>query len=278
MAEYLIQDSTLAAIGNAIREKTGKTGTLTPTEMTAEISNIETGAELNFKVVGGTTQPSNPTENTIWVNTSTSITSWIFSATQPSTTTDGTVWIQIGAASPAELDILTNGGIYVHPISVKQYVSGAWTYKDAKSYKGGKWVSFWNGKLYEAGDEYSDITGGWLVYGESSKNTATIQTGAWSGGQGLVRTKNKINLNGYSKLCINVTAVTKSCSISVSSNAYANGKTAYEGGSHAVWKTISSTGVNTFDISNVNDSYYVMVGDWSESNSYNCTFNKIWLE
>lgn len=38
---------------------------------------------LNFKVVGGTVQPDNPKENTIWINTDTEITSWDFSATQP---------------------------------------------------------------------------------------------------------------------------------------------------------------------------------------------------
>ena len=41
------------------------------------------GENLNFKVVGGTTEPSNPKENTIWVNTDTAITSWDFSATEP---------------------------------------------------------------------------------------------------------------------------------------------------------------------------------------------------
>ena len=41
------------------------------------------GTPLNFKVVGGTSAPSNPKENTIWVNTSTAITSWDFSATEP---------------------------------------------------------------------------------------------------------------------------------------------------------------------------------------------------
>lgn len=41
------------------------------------------GAGLNFKVVGGTTQPSSPKENTIWVNTDTPITSWDFSSEAP---------------------------------------------------------------------------------------------------------------------------------------------------------------------------------------------------
>lgn len=41
------------------------------------------GEGLNFKVVGGTTQPASPKENTIWVNTDTEITSWDFSVTEP---------------------------------------------------------------------------------------------------------------------------------------------------------------------------------------------------
>jgi hypothetical protein len=41
------------------------------------------GSDLNFKVVGGTSAPSSPKENTIWVNTNTEISSWDFSATQP---------------------------------------------------------------------------------------------------------------------------------------------------------------------------------------------------
>ena len=35
------------------------------------------GGGLNLKVVGGTTQPTNPRENTIWVNTTTAITGYV---------------------------------------------------------------------------------------------------------------------------------------------------------------------------------------------------------
>lgn len=44
------------------------------------------GTSLNFKVVGGTSAPSNPKENTIWVNTSNKITAWAFSADEPNMT------------------------------------------------------------------------------------------------------------------------------------------------------------------------------------------------
>lgn len=42
------------------------------------------GIPLNFKVVGGTSAPSNPKQNTIWVNTGNEITAWAFSANEPS--------------------------------------------------------------------------------------------------------------------------------------------------------------------------------------------------
>lgn len=41
------------------------------------------GAPLNFKIVGGTTEPTNPKENMIWVNTDQKITGWNFRATDP---------------------------------------------------------------------------------------------------------------------------------------------------------------------------------------------------
>lgn len=73
----------LTAIADAIRAKTGKEDTLTLDQMPLEIAGIQTGVELNFKVVGGTIQPTSPSENMIWVNTDVEITSWVFSATEP---------------------------------------------------------------------------------------------------------------------------------------------------------------------------------------------------
>lgn len=46
-------------------------------------TNAAGGAGLNFKVVGGTTNPGNPKENTIWVKTDTRITGWDFSHSAP---------------------------------------------------------------------------------------------------------------------------------------------------------------------------------------------------
>lgn len=108
------------------------------------------GGGLNFKVIGGTTAPSNPKENMIWVNTSTTITSYVFSATQP-TGSAGMVWISTGTSSTVAFNALKKNCIQVYPISAKQYVSGKWVDKTAKSYQGNKWVDWWNGDIYVNG-------------------------------------------------------------------------------------------------------------------------------
>ena len=43
MSNYIIQSETLTNIANAIRAKTGNSGTLTPSQMATEISNISSG-------------------------------------------------------------------------------------------------------------------------------------------------------------------------------------------------------------------------------------------
>ena len=119
------------------------------------------GASLNFKIVGNP-QPSNPAENTIWVNTDTNITRYVFSATQPEEAVEGMVWISTGTSSTAAFNALKKNGVMVYPLSAKQYIDGTWLDKTAKSGKGGAWVEWIpEGALYWHGNECVDITGGW---------------------------------------------------------------------------------------------------------------------
>jgi hypothetical protein len=97
------------------------------------------GTSLNFKVVGGTSEPTNPKENTVWVKTSTDITNWVFSADQPSEPSDGMVWIVIGVSSTRAFNALKKNAIYIYPISAKQYENGAWKDKPSDFYQNGKW-------------------------------------------------------------------------------------------------------------------------------------------
>lgn len=126
------------------------------------------GTALNFRVVGGTTAPTNPAENCIWVNTDTPITSWIFSAEEPSPAEPGMVWFSVGTASPMEFNALKKNGIQVYPLSAKQYVDGAFVDKPAQSYQGGEWDEWWDGTIYNYGDLFEHLTGGWEEYSNSS--------------------------------------------------------------------------------------------------------------
>lgn len=162
------------------------------------------GTALNFRVVGGTTAPANPAENCIWVNTDTPITSWIFSATEPSPAEAGMVWISTGTSSNIEFNALKKNGIQVYPLSAKQYVSGAWVAKTAKSYQGGAWRSLirW---LYNKGDECTDITGGWGNNimpggGTVTKNTDSITISGTSNATGVDFSTETIDLSGLSTI------------------------------------------------------------------------------
>lgn len=54
MAEYLIQDTTLTAIGDAVRTKTGGTGALSPDGMATALNNIANRDSNNLSVSGAT--------------------------------------------------------------------------------------------------------------------------------------------------------------------------------------------------------------------------------
>lgn len=85
------------------------------------------GAELNFEIVGNTTQPANPNENMIWINTDVEITNWIFDMTQPVNPTEGIVWIHTGTDDLGVFNAATgSNGLYIYPISAQQYINGAW--------------------------------------------------------------------------------------------------------------------------------------------------------
>ena len=119
------------------------------------------GTSLNFKVVGNP-QPSTAKENTIWIDTDVPITGYYFQQEQPENMTEGMVWIFTGTSSTMEFNALKKNGIQVYPISAKQYIVGAWVDKTAKSYQGGEWVDWWNGELYSPGNEWPNVTGGWV--------------------------------------------------------------------------------------------------------------------
>lgn len=103
------------------------------------IFNMAGGMPLNFRIVGGVVQPANPKENTIWVNTSTDIAGWSFSAEVPSSPAEGMVWLKTAGSSPSCFNALKQNALMVYMASAEQYVSGVWVGKAAMIFIGGQW-------------------------------------------------------------------------------------------------------------------------------------------
>lgn len=116
-----------------------------------------TSAALNFKVVGGAIQPENPKENTIWVQTSISLTTVEFSDQQalPSwampagfcyISIDGGYWSSDYDARPAfGLVYKEKLIVYVEPKAAYLNTDGTasgWARVNAYIYKSGAWVQF----------------------------------------------------------------------------------------------------------------------------------------
>lgn len=178
------------------------------------------GANLNFKIVGGTSVPTSPSNNTIWVNTNVEITTWVFSVTEPESPVEGMVWLGTGRTSSVAFNVLKKNTIKVYPVSAKQYISGSWTNVEPKSYMNNEWVS-WAIYLFNSGDQCEDITGGWKAVSRNHFHygaimpTLTIENGIMTVTSysdvdsnyygGTVQTNNKIDMSQYSTLIFQVT-------------------------------------------------------------------------
>lgn len=159
---------------------------------------------LNFEVVGGTSEPSSPKENTIWVDTD-RINNYYFSATQPENMVNYDVWFHVGTSSPVAFNALKKNEIRVYPLSAKQYVNGALVAKPAVSYIGGNWVE-WFTCFYNRGDQCTDITGGWTVV-KNTNAKVTFDASSISFGystssntQAITHTKNKVDVTNLKKI------------------------------------------------------------------------------
>lgn len=228
---------------------------------------------LNCKVVGNL-KPENPKENTIWVNTDVPITGWHFSATQPENMKPDEAWIITGISGQVEFNALKKNGIYLCPLRVKQYVDGALVYKEAQIYQNG-WTTLWDGWLYNAGNQYEDITGGWQKTtsgsGSVTFGTSSISLSASSNGSANVQTKNLINLSGYDTLCVNVTARsgdTNRARIRV-----------YDSNSEILAEcNVTKTGQYNIDVSALDTGYIrLWVWDAGDGGTHKMTVDQIWL-
>ena len=245
------------------------TGGITGIVSQMELSRAD-GASLNFKVVGGLTQPSGPSENTIWVPTSAKITAYAVTPAEPAEPVDGMVWIKTGAASNVSFNALKKNEIAVYPNACYQFNNGAWQPMAAKIYQNKTWKE-WRTYLYNLGDECVAVTGGWVAKalkrasGTNAKeptitkleNRIEFSGNAQNGG--VVHTANKIDLTSASVLKIDGELVPAAatgfwatlCVWSEFGSTYQDNLAAYHDA------TSKETGEITIDVSALSGSYYV---------------------
>lgn len=127
------------------------------------------------KIYGGTTAPAKPKEGDFWIYTGTTISgtelNGFMSGFPTWTMPEGFVYIGSGGAYNESTWInlinIRNGVHNFCPCCCYQVEGGKWYRKDAKVYRNGVWLQFstwaapWNGELFQAGNQYTDHTGGW---------------------------------------------------------------------------------------------------------------------
>ena len=256
------------------------------------IFNVTSGAgtQLNFKVVGGTTQPGNPKENTIWVNTDTAITAWVFSATAPESPIAGMVWIMTEATGSVNANLLKKNAVTVCLTAAIQYIGGSWVNKAAYIYQGASWVQFSSELiyLYNTGNQCTNITGGWTVFNYSSSATTRLSTDCIigdynniNGAHAVVKTNNKIKFPyGNFKTLKILIDVTNQINASAYPNRFGlytlsgiNDGTSQGFALQATCKEIGTGKQYSLDISTAKGDFYVAWLNVGKAKVY-----KIWLE
>lgn len=245
------------------------------------------GNDLNFKVVGGTSAPANPAENTIWVNTNIDIPAWEISSVTNPTWNDmqeGFVYITSEASwsgNSATINMLKKHGAFIKIIKAIQYVAGAWVEKSVRIYQNGAWVDVWDGHLLDGANKYEDVTGGWVnsttckLFASQNSNAngkATFDSNGIVFGRDttIVNTANKIDLSNYSTLKFHVDATTGQTAFGVMSSVSGSVES-----NSAALKYSNAPGTTAIDVSSLNGSYYVVIG---QDGAYTGTISKVWLE
>lgn len=175
--------------------------------MIFDMIGIGFGAGLNYKVMGGTSAPNSPEENTIWVNTSAEITGHVFSTKAPEIV-EGRVWIATGLDSPVPFNALKENSLEVFPVGCKQAISGTWVDKVAKTWMGNAWKD-WITYLVQGGVAKNTFdtlkingVGSLTVAQNASNIQVTLECSMESYAEGMWYTE--VDLTGISVLSMTV--------------------------------------------------------------------------
>lgn len=222
------------------------------------------GGGGGLRVVVGLTAPANPRENTVWVKSDTAGKKYVFAEAEPEAAEEGLLWLSV-----------TGKGIIT---AARVYSGGKWVLADAYMFIGGQWVpiaSSWDGVLFENGNQYEDITGGWYVHGIDGTGT-TPNLHAWSSpGQVTIRTNNKIDVTNYKTLYWTGSGGGGSAGEEWGADCYI--KDTVDAETSVASLSFRHNNTYQIDVTSITGEYYIIfdVGgtDWQQIN-----LSKVWLK
>lgn len=159
------------------------------------------------------------------------------------------------------------GNAYIHE-------NGKWRRCEGYIFHSNKWVQFssaWNGELFDNGNQYEGVTGGWVGNGISSTTVGTNLSLIVANTSPYLTTQNAIDLSGYTKLHMIADRNAGQYSyFGISSNVPSNA------GPNYIASATFSGGENVLDISAIN-SGHISIGA-TASWSVTINISKVWLE
>lgn len=239
------------------------------------------GGARSYKVTGSVSAPENPFHGDIWVQTSVAITQIDITSEQQVIPVwdgrDGMVQIVTGTQWSDDLyvdsDHRREYNLYLYPRACVQRFDGAWHRMTAYIYTfKNRWIQFssaWDGTLFYNGNQYADVTGGWVGADSYSPNlTATLMSGTIT-----ISTANAVDLGGFSTL-----KFMGSGNGANSGGAYsAKCKIANESGVEVASLDFQNNGTYAVSVAALSGKHYVrFVATGSRGN--NLDISKVWLE
>lgn len=230
--------------------------------ITVPMQGFGGGVPLNFKVVGNP-KPTNPKENTIWLNTDVKITGYYFQEEQPADMKQGEVFILTGAKSYASFNALKKNTVKVLPLRAVQMKSGTMTNVDAEIYQNGKWerwvyvvdldVNTWSRTAnVQVTNTYTN-SGGKLVLKASQDSNVYKNTGIFH--------KTPIDLTGYTACKVNL-SYKGNGNDSMAVGLTQNKDLSFAGDATVKYTYQSNVELNktiNLDVSNLTGNYYIML-------------------
>ena len=224
------------------------------------------GGESTFRIVGGTSRPSAPVANTLWISTLDTIGGVAVQSSPPTTidgeaVSSGDVWVRT-ATNGGAIGIY-RGIAYIFGV-VYMYNGTSWVIQIAEYYDT-VWTPIWP-YLYYDGIEQIVTAGGWAAISGSvgaTKNSTTLQNSITTANtQSWFTTVNPISMDNIGFLRFELTGLAAGLSLAGVVGVHTD-KTLTT--SFSASSSITTTGAKVVgvDVSGLSGNYYVKVGTYT---------------